>query len=219
MNRDHRNLLLQGRLVLISPYDPNAGFNVGHAMQRNKLIYALSDAALVVNATAGKGGTWAGAVEQLDRRRFVAVYVRSDGGSNDGLRGLLRKGAREWPNPQSPAQLATLLEVSSRQGGRSSRQASLFSPMSEIAQPRPSGEEQPATPATDAAGEPTPAEDLFAKVRELLQGMETPKTDAEVAEELAVSKSQARAWLQRLVAEGSVEKLSRPIRYRSLTNH
>lgn len=41
MNREHRNLLLDGQLVLISPYDPSAGFNVGNAMQRNKLIYAL----------------------------------------------------------------------------------------------------------------------------------------------------------------------------------
>lgn len=50
MNREHRNLLIGDQLVLISPYDPSAGFNVGHAMQRNKLIYALADASLVVNA-------------------------------------------------------------------------------------------------------------------------------------------------------------------------
>ena len=36
-------------------------------MQRNKLIYALADAALVVNSDYEKGGTWAGAVEQLER--------------------------------------------------------------------------------------------------------------------------------------------------------
>ena len=48
MNRENRNLLLDGQLVLISPYDPGAGFNVGNAMQRNKLIYALADASLVV---------------------------------------------------------------------------------------------------------------------------------------------------------------------------
>ena len=38
MNRAHRNFLMDGQLVLVSPYDPVAGFNVGHAMQRNKLI-------------------------------------------------------------------------------------------------------------------------------------------------------------------------------------
>ena len=49
---------LDGQLVLASPYDPSAGFNVGNAMQRNKFIYALADAALVVNSDLNRGGTW-----------------------------------------------------------------------------------------------------------------------------------------------------------------
>jgi predicted Rossmann fold nucleotide-binding protein DprA/Smf involved in DNA uptake len=88
--RDHREVLIDGRLVLASPYDPQAGFNVGHAMQRNKLIYALADAALVVSADQGKGGTWAGAVEQLDELEFVPIYVRSNGESSKGLDALRR---------------------------------------------------------------------------------------------------------------------------------
>jgi len=75
LNRDHRTYLRDGRLVLLSPYDPQAGFNIGNAMQRNKLIYALADAALVVQSDYGKGGTWAGAIEQLDRFRLVPVYI------------------------------------------------------------------------------------------------------------------------------------------------
>ena len=84
LNREHRNLLMDGQLVLISPYDPAAGFNVGHAMQRNKLIYALADAALVVSSDYEKGGTWAGAVEQLEKLRFVPVYVRSQRRTDEG---------------------------------------------------------------------------------------------------------------------------------------
>ena len=71
LNRENRAALLDGRLLLVSPYDPAARFVVGHAMQRNKLIYALSDAALVVNSDHGHGGTWAGATEQLGKLRFV----------------------------------------------------------------------------------------------------------------------------------------------------
>lgn len=100
MNRENRNLLLDGQLVLISPYDPGAGFNVGNAMQRNKLIYALADASLVVSSDLNKGGTWAGAVEQLDKLKFVPVYVRSTGESSVGLDALRDKGAIPWPNPQ-----------------------------------------------------------------------------------------------------------------------
>ncbi|HAY27744.1 MAG TPA: DNA protecting protein DprA, partial [Candidatus Accumulibacter sp.] len=99
MNRDHRRLLMDGQLVLVSPYDPGAGFNVGNAMQRNKLIYALADAALVVNSDVEKGGTWAGAVEQLGKLKFVPVFVRSTGSASTGLTALLNKGAFPWPNP------------------------------------------------------------------------------------------------------------------------
>ena len=77
-------------LVLLSPYDPNAGFNVGNAMQRNKLIYALADAALVVNSDLGKGGTWTGAVEQLDKFRQIPVFVRSTGAPSAALDALQR---------------------------------------------------------------------------------------------------------------------------------
>jgi len=99
LNREHRNFLLDGQLALISPYDPSAGFNVGNAMQRNKLIYALADASLVVNSDLNKGGTWAGAIEQLDQLKFVPVYVRSTGEPSAGLGALREKGAIPWPNP------------------------------------------------------------------------------------------------------------------------
>lgn len=111
MNREHRNLLLDGQLVLISPYDPSAGFNVGNAMQRNKLIYALADASLVVNADLEKGGTWAGAVEQLDNLQFVPVYVRSTGDPSAGLDALRSKGAILWPNPQDVDAFDGLFDV------------------------------------------------------------------------------------------------------------
>ena len=109
--REHRNALMDGRLVLVCPYDPAAGFLVGHAMQRNKLIYALADAALVVSAEFEKGGTWAGAVEQLDRHRFISVYVRATGEMGRGLDALLERGARRWLSPEDPETLGTLLDT------------------------------------------------------------------------------------------------------------
>jgi DNA processing protein len=109
VQRQNRDLLMEGRLTLVTAYDPSAGFNVGHAMQRNKLIYALADAALVVSADAGKGGTWAGAVEQLEKLRLVQVYVRTGGPPQEGLDALRRKGALPWPEPESPEELRRLL--------------------------------------------------------------------------------------------------------------
>src|SRR5690606_12149050 len=62
--------------------------------------------------------------------------------------------------------------------------------------------------------ESTPAEVLFAAVRIAIQQLlSAPMKDAEVAAALDVSNAQAKAWLQRLVEEGVVEKQKRPTGY------
>jgi DNA processing protein len=113
LKREHRDLLIDSKLVLISPYDPSAGFNIGNAMQRNKLIYALADAALVVNSDYGKGGTWAGAVEQLEKLQLVQIYVRSSGQIGKGLEALQQKGALPWPNPTTSERFNDIFDHSS----------------------------------------------------------------------------------------------------------
>jgi len=109
LKAENRDGLREQRLVLISPYDPSAGFNVGHAMQRNKLIYALADAALVVNSDVNRGGTWAGAIEQLDKLHFVNVYVRDVGEPSQGLEALRKCGAESWPEPTNREDFAAVL--------------------------------------------------------------------------------------------------------------
>ncbi|MDD2219256.1 MAG: DNA-processing protein DprA [Desulfoplanes sp.] len=99
-DRTYRDALMQGRLVLVSPFDPRAGFNVGNAMQRNKFIYGLSDAAFVVNVEYNKGGTWNGAREQLKKFQVVPVYVRTKPQCGQGASALLALGALPWPDPQ-----------------------------------------------------------------------------------------------------------------------
>lgn len=215
--RDNREALMGGRLVFISPYDPAAGFNVGHAMQRNKLVYALADAALVVNSDYENGGTWAGAVEQLGKLRLVPVYVRSGQNPGKGLEALRRMGARPWPDPTTTDAFVETLSLETRleNGGRAQEELS-FQPndgpeeSDDVGSDRWSSNLPVSGIATVTAG---PAEALFGKVKELLEQMETPKSDAEVAVDLQVSRTQAREWLQRLVREGVLEKVSKPTRY------
>lgn len=60
----------------------------------------------------------------------------------------------------------------------------------------------------------TPAELLYSAIQEAIENLlSEPMKDAEVAAALDVSSQQAKAWLQRLVVEGKVEKLNRPVRY------
>jgi predicted Rossmann fold nucleotide-binding protein DprA/Smf involved in DNA uptake len=91
VSKKFRDALREGKLVLISPFDPDAGFNVGNAMARNKYIYALSDWALVVNAALNKGGTWAGATENL-RNGWVPLFVYSSSMTSSGNKNLIEKG-------------------------------------------------------------------------------------------------------------------------------
>ena len=227
MNREHRNLLLEGQLVLISPYDPNAGFNVGNAMQRNKLIYALADASLVVSSDINKGGTWTGAIEQLEKLKFVPVYVRSTGEASVGLDALRKKGAIPWPNPQDVDSFDSVFDVDMPSPAESQQSGlSLFSndESTDVQSASPTSESLPLvkvdhdvlSEATNSASqiESTPAETLFAAARNAIRTMlNTPMKDAEIAAALEVSSAQAKIWLQRLLDEGVIEKQKKPAGY------
>jgi predicted Rossmann fold nucleotide-binding protein DprA/Smf involved in DNA uptake len=88
-----RRSISEGSLCLVTPYKPTAGFTVANAMGRNKLIYALSAATLVVACDREKGGTWSGAVESL-RQDISPVLVWTGPGAGDGNRLLVDRGAQ-----------------------------------------------------------------------------------------------------------------------------
>ncbi|MEO6060259.1 MAG: DNA-processing protein DprA [Candidatus Limnocylindria bacterium] len=99
-----RSWMADGQLCLLTPYAPDSGFSVGAAMGRNKLIYAASDAALVVSASEGTGGTWSGAIEAL-KGRWTPVFVRQGDDLPPGNRRLVERGAHAFPLP-SPESLS-----------------------------------------------------------------------------------------------------------------
>ncbi|MCK6522002.1 DNA-processing protein DprA [Myxococcota bacterium] len=236
VSADTRAALRDGRLVLVSPYDPTAGFNVGHAMQRNKLIYALSDAALVVNAEVGKGGTWAGAVEQVSRLRLVPVYCRTAGPPSEGLSALMTLGAHPWPEPTDtdtflmlmsapPAEkppldlrssaplrptLPAAMLLSEAIQGYASAPVQVTDVDAEPAEAEPAPQQTPNPPQAPDS----PAAQLFSGVRSLMLSLlTTPKTDAELSGTLGVLPAQTKVWVQQLVEEGAVERLTKPTRF------
>lgn len=227
IRREYRDAFRQGRLVLVSPYDPAARFLGGHAMARNKVVYALSEAALVVESDVGKGGTWTGAVEQLEKLRLVPLFVRSSGAPSAGLDALRRKGALPWPNPAvasdlagvfgspAPAPRAEFQDLPLRLSDSSRVEEKGPSLDDEVSLPVVS--EPPAPTRTEPAPTPvapSPAEELVATVRKLFKTLlATPRPDAELAAELGVTVPQARAWLTRLVDEGLLERSRKPKGY------
>lgn len=218
---ENREPLMDHRLVLVSPYDPAAGFNVGNAMQRNKVIYAIADAGLVVTSDFEKGGTWAGAIEQLEKFHFVPVFVRNGNQAGRGNSALIHHGGVPWPNPQSGDELARMLVSAIESVAAEPKQETLSFALREQSSPYQTKSEVPAPTFSEpkqAVNEIKllPAQILFNAVAEILKReLAAAKTDTEVAELLDVSKSQAKAWLTKLVEDGQLEKTSKPIRYRT----
>jgi DNA processing protein len=221
--RDNREPLMDHKLVLISPYDPAAGFNVGHAMQRNKLIYALSDAALVVTSDFEKGGTWTGAIEQLEKLHFVPIFVRNGSNAGKGNSALLQHGARPWPNPSDKSELSDALAAASEAVAAEPKQDALTFSRREEAPPLEISKVQEPPKVADESKTNSPAlivapkEELFRMLREILsRELVEPENESRVAELLGVTKLQAKAWLTQLVEEGLLEKLSKPVRYHAI---
>jgi predicted Rossmann fold nucleotide-binding protein DprA/Smf involved in DNA uptake len=86
-----RRAVGDGQLCLVTPYAPEAPFNAGNAMGRNKLIYALAEVTFVVATDEGKGGTWTGATEAL-KKGYGAVAVWTGEGAGRGNKALVDLG-------------------------------------------------------------------------------------------------------------------------------
>lgn len=122
---DVRQFILEGRLVLVTPYVPTAGFSVGAAMGRNKLIYGLADYGMVVSSEFETGGTWAGATEAL-KAKWCPVFVRTAESVPQGNNELLKLGAAALPE-QELAAITDLREWLESRKPQQVEQADFFS--------------------------------------------------------------------------------------------
>jgi predicted Rossmann fold nucleotide-binding protein DprA/Smf involved in DNA uptake len=225
LERSARHGIADGRLLLISPYHPNARFTVGTAMARNKLIYARADYGLVVSAEHKKGGTWAGAQEELRRDNHLPVFVRVGDNAPQGNDKLIDFGAIAWPevieqNKMKP-QLADL--ANNNRKNQSPKNQSLFDFIEN---------KKNTSTETEQKGSVKPLSDKNVFIEEfskeipnniyqavlpvILKKIQTPMSIDELAESLDVCKAQLNKWLKRAVENGFIRKLSRPVRYELL---
>ena len=94
-NSDTVRNVQNSNLLLLSVSKPDAGFNVGFAMMRNRYIYAQSEATVVVRSDLNKGGTWTGATENLKNNWCTTLCWEH---SYPGNKALIEKGAIPIPN-------------------------------------------------------------------------------------------------------------------------
>jgi predicted Rossmann fold nucleotide-binding protein DprA/Smf involved in DNA uptake len=210
--RDAKEPLRQGRLTLVSPYEPECGFAVGRAMGRNKHIYGLADYSLVVRFTTGKGGTWAGAVEQLGQNKRapvgVPVFVREAHNHGDGVQELRNHGA--LPFPEAGFWERNIGEVLSEPAAPES------SALEPVVSPPPlattAGAPEPVTSPREAApvASVTSALDTcYSLCLPLLLGLirevrPSKKQLAQIAKKMDIVPQQFNKWLERAIQEQRV---------------
>jgi DNA processing protein len=191
--RELRAAISDELLTLTTPFHPAARWQTGNAMRRNRLVYALSQAAIVVASSTEKGGTRAGALENL-KAGWVPLYVRDDGSA--GNRQLIDEGGLPLP-AREPADWIEVAKLSAVPPDKS---------------PPPIPDPQNSAPPAPDPGEAM--DDAFVAVWPILaRHLRKPLGEREVAERLKLQLTQARAWLQHAVAEGRAEVKPRPKRY------
>ena len=195
----YRAAIQEGRLVLVSPYDPGSGFNVGHAMQRNRHIYALADYGLVVSSSSGSGGTWSGALEAL--KHGEPVFVRSQGQKiPEGNHNLMKMGALSFP--EDPwTNLAAKLR---RTADHSVLQEQLLQDNFVEEQQEEDSEQSDVSPSKTAYDAVLPL---------LLAHLAQPLESKALAELIDTNTKQTQAWLTKAVQEEKVKKMRNPVRY------
>ncbi|MHB9101836.1 MAG: DNA-processing protein DprA [Sulfuricella sp.] len=219
VNRQNRMGIQSGQLVLTSPFNPEAGFNAGNAMARNRYIYALADYALVVESAEGEGGTWAGATENL-RHAWTPLYVRTPGES-PGNAALIAKGAQGFSYEYSErASIREFLEKACQSNKSSLFQQTVpdggvaITPQSELP-PAPVVVVAAPKPEIVAGAAPAAGLDMFQDflVRLPLLLGEAAKNDEEIRLALGLEKGQLKVWLAAAVEQGYLEKRKNPVSY------
>ena len=228
----YRRGIMSGDLVLISPYNPEAGFNVGNAMSRNRHIYCLADAAIVVSSTPHKGGTWYGALEDL-KANWVPLWVKDNTNATSGNSELVQKGARRLPD--NLTSFAILSTPGTSSADESRHGLPLVEPKPEhLKTSEPTMEDAETSQSVGAIPEAQsqmppasecPADISRDQIKEEFYSLflnrmlditaDSPMKSEDVATRLELPKSQVNAWLQRGLQDGKITKSTRPVRYKS----
>ncbi len=216
--RYHHHLMTEN-LTLVSPFSPEAGFHVGNAMQRNKYIYCLADAAIVVHS-GQKGGTWGGAVENL-KKGWIPLWVKQNGDAWSGNSAIVEKGANWLPESAGEIDFISLFsardEITDQCAGELSKRNSGNTTQREPA-PIDDRENRTRTSEIDVIGENGDMAfyDFFLLKLESVCAA-TPKSRDEISTMLELKSTQLDVWLKKAVSEKKIEKLNNPVRYSYLS--
>lgn len=202
-NKDIRVNILNGKQLLISANNPDVPFSAASAMNRNKYIYALSNGTFVVASDYNKGGTWAGAVENIKNERvntFVWNNKKYMGNSE-----LIKKGAIAVDSINN----VSITDLISRKIEKAD-QINIFELDKNV---EVSIEKENIINENDTEYIKSDFDVYNTIVDLFLDFLKEPKTVEEIIVSLNITKSQATAWINRALSEGKINRVNKPIRY------
>lgn len=222
-SQKYRSYLSSKNLALISPYYPEAGFSTGQAMGRNKYIYCLADAAVVVHS-GRQGGTWSGALENLSKG-WVPTWVKPTQDSSAGNAEIVARGAR-WTTADSRAIDASAVIEAAWTRQPAKPEMDLFK--SEVHEPGvatalraeavscdriPDGYEAGSVSVLDkkSIADLSVYEFFLAKLQDACERHAVSADELE--SRLGLKRSQLNEWLKQAALEKRVKKMTRPVRY------
>ena len=167
-------------------------------MARNKHVYCLSRAAVVVCSDTGKGGTWAGATEDL-KKKWVPVWVKHQADLRSGNRALVERGALALPDADPHALRMEELE----RGSLTSHELFAGQPAEAHEPPVPYEKPKAAVPVT-SNGTPA-AHSETDDMEAVLKALTTPMTDKALAKHLGMTTERIDKLLENLVHLHKVE--------------
>ncbi|MBS4007343.1 MAG: DNA-protecting protein DprA [Clostridium sp.] len=198
MRREYREAIMANQLLLLSCYNPKAHFKVYTAMERNKYIYALANYGVVVSSSIDKGGTWAGATENL-RAGWVPLFVRAGDDMPEGNKKLLEQGG-------IPIDEAVL----NQQGLKKWFGEQVTVVNDRLGRVGLLKEDDSVTYVCDTS--------TYIGVWPSLEtALDVPRNYKELAEMFSVPESRVKDWLKKALDEGKVKKLTRPVRFLAVT--
>lgn len=204
-----RNAILEGQLLVMSTVNPDAHFTVYRAMDRNKYIYGLSQYAVVVSSSYDKGGTWNGATENL-KKKWVPLYVRNDEGIPLGNKKLMELGANPINLEEIKKNDISIEEffknnIEKKYNQEEIQQLDIYSLN------KKSENEEISKVMEENNNEFLDVYDVVLPY--IKQAIVEPKNQKELSEILNVNKTQISTWIKRAMEENEIKKLSNPVRY------
>lgn len=215
--KEIREPITKGNLLLMSAINPRSGFTVYSAMDRNKYIYGLSKLTIAISSDYNKGGTWAGSTENL-KNSWVPLLVRSEDNIPRGNLELIKLGAKAFNSNSFEISFEDYSKgVSNINEGY--YEEDLFSLINNMdkKEERVLCDNDIKIDKACEKNEDTKTYDVYILVlREIREALTNALSLDEFSNKLNINKKQASDWLNRAIKDGVVEKLSNPVRYKTI---